>query len=97
MDQTCQLELDHLSMQIGEHDLLQRDLSLQEGQLSDTLIERERTAEEFQFECDWLSKRESSRFESIMLKEVSCHLLSNRPFVCSLQSGSFINADVVPG
>ena len=34
-----------------------------------------------------------------MMKEVSCHLLSNRPFVCSLhqRTNNFMVGDLIPG
>ena len=32
-----------------------------------------------------------------MTKEVSCHLLSNKPFICSLKSIDFLSEAEIPG
>ena len=97
MDEGTQNELASLSAAIREHDQseVQIDVDLAKYEFKVTDLVKE--GDEIEFECQWISQREGQKFTALMTKEVSCHLLSNKPFVCSIQSDTFVTAALIPG
>ena len=97
MDEEAQQELDQLIEKIvGEEDRLET-LQAEEAKITQELQTLVTQGDELEFECSWVSQRENQKFEALMTQEVSCHLLSNRPFVCSLHSPEYVSQTLIPG
>ena len=76
---------------IAKEEAKLEQLETKEAQLTDEVQSLATQGAELEFECSWIAQRENLKFESLMTQEVSCHLLSNKPFVCSLHSSAYIS------